>query len=148
MSLYTYPAPGTTVGTGFLDGVSDAQWSRFKSHCEVRRFNDGEAVVRAGQVDRALWMLSAGDLLIQVPGQERSQRVGSGTVLGEVAFFDGAPRSADVTAVGRTELLVLTYQNFERLADADPLLARFLLLDLGRFLAHRLRSSDARAMGS
>ena len=58
-------------------------------------------------------------------------RVGSGTVIGEVAFFDGQPRSADIVACGDVELLVLSYETFERLADADPALAQLLLLDLG-----------------
>jgi cytochrome P450 len=85
-----------------------------------------------------------GALEVTVQGAKPTRhRVGSGTVIGEVAFFDGQPRSADIVAVGDVELLVLSYAGFERVAAADPALAQLLLLDLGRFLAQRLRASEA-----
>jgi CRP-like cAMP-binding protein len=87
-------------------------------------------------------MVVGGQLDVAVPGAG-AHRVGSGTVIGEVAFFDGQPRSADITAAGDVELLVLSYESFEQLAAADPPLAQLLLLDLGRFLAQRLRASEA-----
>jgi hypothetical protein len=43
---------------------------------------------------------------------------------------------------------VLTFENFERLSAAAPELALSLLLDLGRFLAQRLRASDALTLDS
>ena len=150
MSFFDYPAStqaGTAPGWGFLDGVSDAQWSRFKAHCEVRRFADGAAIVAAGDVDRSLWVVQAGELGVRVPGRRREHVVGCGTVFGEVAFFDAQPRSADIVAIGNVELLALTYENFERLAVAEPAFAVSLLLDLGRFLSQRLRAADALAAG-
>ncbi|HZE66624.1 MAG TPA: cyclic nucleotide-binding domain-containing protein [Sporichthyaceae bacterium] len=147
MANFTYAAVirgESAPGIGFLDGASDRQWSQFKSFCETRHHANGSTIVKAGEQDRSLWMVVGGALDVTVPGPPPTRhRVGSGTVIGEVAFFDGQPRSADIAASGDVELLVLTYANFERLAAADPALAQLLLLDLGRFLAQRLRASEA-----
>ncbi len=141
MAFFSYPAAQSGPGWGFLDSASESQYSRFKAHCEIKRFADGERIVQAGDLDRSLWVVLGGDLEVALPG--KTNTVGAGTVFGEVAFFDAAPRSADVTARGSVELLVLTYDAFERLAAAEPELARTLLMDLGRFLAQRLRAADA-----
>lgn len=144
MSFFNYPAGQSGPGWGFLDSASERSYAQFKAHCEVKRFNDGETIVKAGALDRSLWVVLGGDLEVQVPGKGGVSRVGAGTVFGEVAFFDAAPRSADVIARGSVELLVLSFEAFERLAAAEPELARTLLMDLGRFLAQRLRAADAR----
>jgi CRP-like cAMP-binding protein len=60
-------------------------------------------------------------------------------LLGEIAFFDGGPRSATVRATTDGELLRLGIDDFERLSARHPELARALLLDLGRVLARRIR---------
>jgi CRP/FNR family cyclic AMP-dependent transcriptional regulator len=147
MANFTYAAVirgSSAPGIGFLDGATDRQWSNFKKFCETRHHRDGSTIVKAGDHDRALWMVVGGELDVTVADAARSRhRVGSGTVIGEVAFFDGQPRSADIVASGDVELLVLSYESFERLAEADPALAQLLLLDLGRFLAQRLRVSEA-----
>lgn len=143
MSFFNYPAGQAGPGWGFLDSASDTAYAKFRHHCEVRRYADGTVIVRTGELDRSLWVVLGGDLAVRVPGQGAEHTVGAGTVFGEVAFFDGAPRSADIVAVGSVELLVLTFEAFERLAVAEPALGQALLLDLGRFLAQRLRAADA-----
>ena len=82
---------------------------------------------------------------MQLPGQPRfGSTMGPGAVFGEIAFFDGAPRSATVTARQAVELMLLPHTAFDRLAAWHPRIARELLLDLGRVLAHRLRKTEAR----
>lgn len=148
MAFFNYPATQAGPGRGFLDSASESAYAQFKRHCEIRRFADGQHIVRAGDLDRSLWVVLGGDLEVAVPDRPGTHTVGAGTVFGEVAFFDAAPRSADVVARGSVELLVLTYDAFERLAAAEPELARTLLLDLGRFLAQRLRAADTIAAGT
>jgi sulfate permease, SulP family len=64
---------------------------------------------------------------------------------GEVGFFDGLPRSADVVAREASEALVLTQAAFHRLRLTHPRLALRFVLDLGRILGERFRASDALA---
>jgi CRP-like cAMP-binding protein len=73
--------------------------------------------------------------------------LGPGSVLGEIAFFDGKPRSASVRALTDTELLRLSADAFEVLSTRHPDVGRKILLDLGRVLALRLRHTEARHGG-
>jgi CRP-like cAMP-binding protein len=66
-----------------------------------------------------------------------------GSVFGEQSFFDGCP--ATVRALSDGELRSLTPEAFEVLAAREPDLARMILLDLGRILSLRLRSTSALA---
>src|SRR4051812_36839815 len=106
--------------------------------------------MRRGDVDRSLYFVAAGSVEVFVGDgrTERSIRVqGPGTVLGEVAFFDGRPRSATVRAVTTAEVLRLGTDVFDGLAGRHPDLGRKILLDLGRILAVRLREAEARHDG-
>jgi CRP-like cAMP-binding protein len=81
-------------------------------------------------------------------GRRRTSRialVGAGSVIGELAFFDGGPRSALVRAVTPAVLAELSPADFNALAAANPGLARRLLFDLGRILAQRLRAAQQAA---
>jgi CRP-like cAMP-binding protein len=60
-------------------------------------------------------------------------------VVGEVAFLDGAPRSAELVAETEGELRRLSLESFESLAARHPELGRAILFDLGRITATRLR---------
>ena len=80
-----------------------------------------------------------------VPGGGRARRVlERGAIFGDLAFFDGKPRSADVRAVGVAEAYIMTLGAFERLRLGFPRLAIAFVLDLGRVLSIRFREHDRR----
>jgi CRP-like cAMP-binding protein len=68
----------------------------------------------------------------------------AGDIFGELAFFDGEPRAADVRALERSEILALTIAGFDRLRLRHPQLALRLTLELGRALSSRLREMNRR----
>ena len=61
------------------------------------------------------------------------------SVVGEVAFLDGGPRSATLFAITDGELLRLRMESFETLAAREPELGRAILFDLARIVTARLR---------
>jgi CRP-like cAMP-binding protein len=68
-----------------------------------RVYRQGEIVIKEGDTDRSLFMISRGTASVKVrlAGQERDKRLASfspGAVFGEVALLDAEPRSATVTA--------------------------------------------------
>jgi CRP/FNR family transcriptional regulator, cyclic AMP receptor protein len=130
-----------------LEQLSPTEWERLVDVMERRRCPAGSVVIARGDADGSLYLVSSGLVEILVPYGRRERVVreqGPGTVLGEVAFFDGKPRSVTVRAVTDSELLRLGHDAFEVLAARHPDLARKILLDLGRVLATRLRQAEAR----
>lgn len=132
-----------------LPDASDDEWTTLLKHTHRRRFAPGDAVVTAGAADRSLYLVLDGLLEVLVAqgrrGYRRIAAVGTGSVIGELSFFDGGTRSALVRAVTPAELAELSPAEFEAFAIASPALARRLLLDLGRILAKRLRAAQQAA---
>lgn len=131
---------------GFLADLHEADLAVVLQHTQARLYTSGEYAVREGEVDRSFFIISRGSFEVLVPNDESSQRVRvlePGDLFGEVGFFDGLPRSADVVALEEAEALVLTQTAFQRLRLTHPRLALRFVLDLGRILGERFRASDA-----
>jgi CRP/FNR family cyclic AMP-dependent transcriptional regulator len=135
------PQQGGRAGRSvFLANATRAEWERLVACCSVRRFRAGEALVREGEQAQTLFIVARGSLEVR-RGARRLALIPAGSVVGEQAFFDGEPRSADVVAVSEGELLELGAQDLEQLAARDPQLVRAMLFDLGRILSQRLRAA-------
>jgi CRP-like cAMP-binding protein len=127
-----------------LAGCSDREWAALQRHCTREVVRAGDALVRRGALDRSLFVVLRGTLAAQVPGRSAAgPPIEPGAVIGEVAFFDGLPRSATVVALTDAEVLHLTLDGYEALAASEPALVRRLVMDLGRSLAARLRAAES-----
>src|SRR5439155_15720037 len=106
----------------------------------------GDVLIRRGEVERAIYIVIAGALeVVSVEGGAFGARVipvPTGSVIGEIGFFDARPRSATVRAVTDGEVRRLDHEGYEALARSDPALARTLLFELGRIVAVRLRQTN------
>ena len=127
----------------FLPEATAADWATVFAHAEVRRVGAGLALVQAGEDDRALYLLTEGTVGVRLPRDESAfKTIDAPSVVGELAFFDGRPRSATLDAVTDVEVVRLDQAGFERLAAAAPELAHAMLRDLARILALRLRMAS------
>lgn len=137
----------TPSETAFLADCAPEDWERIVRRSEWRRFGPGEELAREGEADRALLILVAGSVEIVVAaddgGERRVNVVEAPSLLGEVGFFDGRPRSGSLRARTEGELLRLPFPAFEALAAETPVLARTILLDAGRIVALRLRRATS-----
>jgi CRP-like cAMP-binding protein len=124
----------------FMPEATASDWATVFSHAEVRRVDAGLALVQAGEQDRALYLLTEGTVGVRLPRDEGAfKTIDAPSVLGELAFFDGRPRSATLDAITDVEVVRLDVAGFERLLEHEPDLAQAMLRDLARILALRLR---------
>jgi CRP-like cAMP-binding protein len=137
--------PEHTETAGFLASLFEDELTTVLQHMEARRYADGELAIRAGERDRSIHIVTEGRFEVLLPG-DRSPRpvLERGAMFGELAFFDGLPRSADVRVVGAGEAYIMTQAGFERLRLTHPRLAMAFVLDLGRVLSIRFREHDRR----
>ena len=127
----------------FMPEATASDWSVVFSHAEVRRVDAGLALVQAGEDDRALYLLTEGTVGVRLPRDESAfKTIDAPSVVGELAFFDGRPRSATLDAITDVEVVRLDQAGFDRLTEAAPELARTMLRDLARILALRLRMAS------
>ena len=139
--------------TLYLPNWSSEDWHCLFGHTQSVSVSSGEVLIRHGERERALYFVISGAL--EVTGRTSSGdalgrlfREQPGSVLGEIALFDGRPRSATVWATETTVLLRLDYDQLQGFIAEFPKLGNDLLFALGRVLAFRLRRSDERNLHS
>jgi len=124
------------------------EWQVFFSHARRLNVPRGRVLIQEDASERVVYFVVSG--LLEVTSVLANQSLGTiakvhpGSVVGELSFFDGRPRSAKVWAVADSELYRLDYGDFQRYADAHPRQACDLLMAIGRVVASRLRRTQAR----
>jgi voltage-gated potassium channel len=81
----------------------------------------GELIVRRGDNAHSMYFIAGGGVDIDLNGKHI--RLGIGHFFGEIAVLRRARRSATVTAITRTNLLVLDAGDFHALMDQEPRIA-------------------------
>ncbi|MCY7387789.1 MAG: cyclic nucleotide-binding domain-containing protein [Burkholderiales bacterium] len=114
---------------------------------EKRRVKQGEAIFTSGDDGDELFLIRRGAVRIVLPLNDRQSihlsTFGRGNFFGEMAFLDGAARSADAIAHNDVELFVLPRKNFDKLATEHKMVALNLLEGIASVLATRLRYANA-----
>jgi CRP/FNR family transcriptional regulator, cyclic AMP receptor protein len=136
-SFFAYPGEEPAASAPSL--LSEEDWNLVLAHTETRRVRPHEWLIRAGERDRALYLLSDGRL--EAP--DGGMVIDAPAIVGEVAFLDGLPHAAGLRALTHSEAQRLSFDAFEALAAREPRLARDLLLDVGRRVAAEVRRMEA-----
>ena len=126
----------------FLADGSAADWARIFAAGEPRDFVEGEQLVREGEPDRALYFLTEGS--VRLMGGGLFKTIDAPSVLGEIAFLDGRPRSIGLWGASDGQIVRFGREQYEALSEQDPELGRRIALDLGRVAALRLRLAQER----
>jgi len=82
----------------------------------------GTVIVREGLSDRYLYVLVDGSAAVS-RGDRKRDTIGPGEFFGELAFLDGGPRSATVTATADSRLLILSPSEMDGVLRQEPGLA-------------------------
>ena len=98
---------------------------------------EGKVLVKEGEFGRHLYVILGGEAVV-TRGSKRLARLGPGDWFGELAFLDGAPRSATVTARSDMRVMILGPREFDTVVASEPGVASRLL----RTMAQRIRDED------
>ena len=123
-----------------FSGCSRRELHRIATLCDERRVPSGTVLVREGEAADGFFVIAEGLASVTCDGRELAS-AGPGTSIGETALLDGGVRTATVTTVLPTRLLVFEGPVLEQLIDTFPCVAKRLLVQTSR----RLRSADALA---
>ena len=141
--FFNYDGPQVREEAGearFLADRPDSNWAALVQRTETRRYGAGQTIIAAGDRDQALYLLTQGVVGVVLPGTQGAfKEIDAPSVVGEVSFIDGGPRSVSLVSLTECELLRMSIDAFEILSAHHPELGRAILLDLARILAARLR---------
>lgn len=117
-----------------------------------RIYEDGEEIIRQGDVGDAMYVIQDGraEIVVDRGGRETRLRVAeAGELIGEMAIFEHEVRSATVRALGNARVLTIDRKNFMRRISEDPSVAFRIVETMSRRIRElsqeiaRLRSSEA-----
>ena len=119
-----------------------ADWLVSDDVSTERTYEPGAVIVREGDEGDSIFLIGSGSVEA-VLGDQRGQTIQlslmlPGEVFGEMAFFEGRPRSATVRARDACVVLEIKGQELRRLADARPDIEFKVLLTV----SERLRSKN------
>jgi sulfate permease, SulP family len=124
-------------------GLSETELATLRPMLEARRYTTGDVVIAEGASESELFLITRGSASVHLREQDgRATRLASfssGTVLGELALLDRAPRSATVLADDELACFVLTEAAFRHLKASHPAIAMSLVGNLAREVSGRLR---------
>lgn len=132
-----------------VPGWGATEWEALFACTQPIELETGAVLIQPRGDDRVLYFVASGRLDVAVidssgGGFSSLGSIKAGSVVGELAFFDGMPRSAKVWAVAASRLLKLSLSDFDHYAHQNPTQAAAFLFAMGRLLAHRVRGARAR----
>lgn len=116
------------------------------SELAVRSYEPNQVMITAGESADEMYVLLEGSAEVRVAAENGGQRkvdvLSAGMTVGEMAFLDGSPRSADVITVSRVQSLVIPRGWFIDLAHSHPGLKISLLQAMLKEISSRLRQAN------
>ena len=90
----------------------------------AQRVEAGDVIAKRGEPAHSMYFVAAGEVEIEL--KHEHVRLGAGHFFGEVAALRRARRSATVTALTRTSLLVLDARDLHVLMEREPRIAEHI----------------------
>ena len=118
--------------------VSKRSLRRIVSAATEIDIRSGTVIVEEGRSDRYLYVLLDGTAVVTREGRRRDT-IGPGEFFGELAFLDGGPRSATVTATSDSRLVILSPTEMDAVIREEPGLALRLIAVLAEHLRDATR---------
>lgn len=137
-----------------FSGLDEPQLETIGSALRRKQFPSDTVILREGEQGDSLFILVDGSvevskrlgLVIATPEDGMREkmlvRLRAPQFFGEVGLLEDAERSATVRACGACDVLEISRADFERVAEADPLLGYHMLRNISTVLSARLRRTD------
>jgi CRP/FNR family transcriptional regulator, cyclic AMP receptor protein len=129
-----------------FNNLSPSQMASIGSHAQLKAFEKGDVILRQGDVADSFFVIVAGTVKVYIVDENDATRevilktLGPGEFFGEIPMFDQEPRSANVCAIERCHLQILSYRAFQHAIEQSPDIAAAVM----ETLAKRLRHADRR----
>ncbi|HCL30922.1 MAG TPA: Crp/Fnr family transcriptional regulator [Candidatus Latescibacteria bacterium] len=130
-----------------FDCLGDPELEALAELTFSRTFDRSQFIILAEESGDTLFIIRSGQVKVSLIHEDGKEFILSlleeGEVFGELSLLDDRPRSANVTAMMKTELMMLKRSDFLRLVERVPQIAISLLEEL----ASRLRRTDDQVEG-
>lgn len=130
----------TLMRNSWFKGLPTELMQQIVSLSTVRHFNDGQSIVRKGDLGDAMFGVITGSIKVTSTNSAGQEMIITflhpGQWFGEISLIDSLPRTHDSRANGATDLLVFSREAFDSVMASHPALTQHLL----KLLCQRLRT--------
>ena len=130
-----------------FEGLKEEELEAIASVTVTRSFSKDQVIILAEEEGDALFFIRTGQVKVSIVSEDGREVIlsilGKGNFFGEMSLLDGFPRSANVTTMAETELLMVRRADFLHFIQNSPQTAIKLLA----VLAQRLRKTDRKIEG-
>lgn len=130
---------------GTFNLLSSEDWSSLLEKAERRVMDHNDIILRQGHIGEAIYIVAEGEVRIEREGNGTRvpiARLETGSVFGEMSFFDKAAASADFVADSEVEILCVEGADIRALMEDDPGFATRFFHSLATTLSRRLRITN------
>ena len=140
-------ASSHTFETWLQNGLGgDIPFERVESYMTRKELDSGAVLFRQGEPSDSVVFQASGCVAITITGEYgraiRLRRMLGHTVVGEMGFYRGVPRGANVVAEGASVVYILTRESFDKMQEKDPAAAAALHKLIIRLLSDRLEFAN------
>jgi small-conductance mechanosensitive channel/CRP-like cAMP-binding protein len=136
-------APAAIAAAKIFAPLSAAEHAALSSRATLRRFAEGETIVREGDTTSSMFLVAQGEVVISAHGEGGGTRklavLGPGAAFGEISLLTGEPRLATARAVTEAALVEIDKETLAPILQANPSLAEKLEAVIAE---HRRRTAD------
>jgi glutaminase len=127
-----------------LQGLAEGELATLVPMMEKKSYPAGTTIIQIGADAREIFFLARGNVSVMLPGakQPRLATFSPGMSFGEMAFIDGAPRSAMIVADTDVTCHLLAVDHFQRLGASHPSIKIKLLEQISQDLCRKLRKAN------
>lgn len=130
-----------------FSNLTEPEIAYLEENMPVSQYRAGQSIIHAGTSANELFVVIEGTVEVRYTptGSNQPQRLDvmtAGMTFGEMAFLDGAVRSADVVAVDDVRCRVISRELYQKLDGERPALKISILDQLLRLLSSRLRQAN------
>lgn len=124
------------------DGLSDAQIAEMTGIGSVVEATDMQEIVKEYEQASEIYIILEGKVRVTTVNGDPIARLQTGALVGEIALFEDAERSATVLSDGPSRLIRIDAADLNRFMNDHPEIGLTILRNIGKTLCQRLRSSN------
>lgn len=137
------PGGGVLAQVEAFAGLSAEARAALEAAAQARAVKGGELLVRHGETADTLYIVATGRFHVILPGGRVVAEIEAGEPIGELAFFAGGTRTADVRAGRDSTVLALDRGAWQALTETHREIADTILAEIARRLARTTAHSAA-----
>jgi voltage-gated potassium channel len=138
---------GMVARVPLFSGLDASEIAAITRLLRTETVDEGAVIARRGEPAHSMYFIASGEVAIDLPEESGKERLGPGHFFGEVAVLRRAKRSATITAVTRTNLLVLEADDLRELMERDRRVAERIREMTRERLGHELVTKDGDIVG-